>query len=205
MVWFDVAGWLGAVLTAGAYSMRSMRWLRVFAVGANLSFITYGLAASVWPVLALHLFLLPLNFVRLLEIARASQNLRNSRFAKNPLAPLKPFLKQETFAEGHVLFRKGDQPDRVYVIEEGEIVLPELGKSFGPGTLLGEMALFEPNRSRTASAICRTPCRLATIDEADFMRLFHQSPEFGVYILRLVADRLFDDRAMPQNHVGQPG
>lgn len=199
MVWFDVAGWLGALLTAGAYSMRNMKWLRIVAVGANLSFITYGFAASVWPMLVLHLFLLPLNLFRLMEITRASARLHLSRYAPDPLAPLKPFLKRTSFDEGHVLFQKGDTADRVYVVEEGEVGLPELGKSLGPGALIGEVALFDPSRSRTASAICKTPCRLATIDEVDFMRLFHQSPEFGVYILRLVADRLFEDRQAVAN------
>lgn len=192
MVWFDVAGWLGALLTASAYSMRDMKWLRVVAVGANLSFITYGFAANVWPMLALHLFLLPLNLFRLSEIVRAARRLRRSRDDAHPLSALKPFLKPVSMAAGHVLFRRGDEPDRVYVLEDGEIELPELEKRLGPGTLFGEMAFFAPMKARTTSAVCRTPCRILAIDEDDFMRLFHQNPEFGVYVLRLIARRLLD-------------
>ena len=50
--------------------MRDMTRLRFLAVGANVSFITYGFTTGVWPVLALHTFLLPLNICRLHEILR---------------------------------------------------------------------------------------------------------------------------------------
>lgn len=192
MGWIEIVGWLGALFTAGAYSMRDMKLLRTVAVAANLSFITYGFAAGVWPMLALHLFLLPLNLYRLSEIFAVTKRLRQGRANGMPIDVLRPFLKPVTMDEGSVLFRRGDSPDRIYFLEEGEVELPELGKSIGPGTLFGEMAYFSIARTRTTSAICRTRCRILSINETDFMRLFHQNPEFGLYVIRLIAQRLVD-------------
>lgn len=203
MFWVEVAGWLGAALTAGAYSMRDMKRLRYVAVGANVSFISYGFFSGVWPMFFLHLFLLPLNLYRLFEILSATRRLLDSRNDERPLSALKPFLTPVEFDQGHVLFRRGDAPDYVYVIEEGEVDLTELGMTIGSGTLFGEMAFFVPQKSRTATAVCRTRCRILVMDERKFMELFHQTPEFGVYVLRLIASRL--DRDSEAHGHGDPG
>ncbi len=192
MGWIEIAGWLGALFTAGAYSMRDMKLLRTVAVASNLSFITYGFAAAIWPMLALHLFLLPLNLYRLSEILAVAKRLRQRRDDGMPIDVLRPFVKPVTMDEGSVLFRRGNAPDHIYFLEEGEVELPELGQSIGPGTLFGEMAYFSIARTRTTSAICRTQCRILSINETDFMRLFHLNPEFGLYVIRLIAQRLVD-------------
>lgn len=66
----DLAGWLAAALTLLAFLMRSMMALRLAAIAANLCFILYGLLNVAWPVLALHLALLPCNLQRLWELRR---------------------------------------------------------------------------------------------------------------------------------------
>ncbi|MFN8899892.1 MAG: hypothetical protein ACK5YM_17705 [Pseudomonadota bacterium] len=63
----DLAGWLAAALTFGTLACRDVVRLRVFAVLANLAFIAYAGSVGLWPVLVLHLALLPLNLRRLLE------------------------------------------------------------------------------------------------------------------------------------------
>ena len=47
--------------------------LRLCALAANGAFIAYGASAGLWPVLALHAALLPINLVRLLQALSASQ------------------------------------------------------------------------------------------------------------------------------------
>lgn len=192
MSWFDVAGWLGALLTAAAYSMKDMKCLRRVAVGANLSFITYGMAAGVWPMLALHLFLLPLNLFRLIELLLAGGRNVGMPAVNRASEQTAPEDTLMAFAPGQVIFRRGDALDHVYLLEEGEIELPELGITLGKGALFGEMALFARGKSRTATAICRTPCRVVALDEAGFMRMFGLHADFGVYVLRLIAERLVD-------------
>ena len=50
----DVLGWLAAILTLATFSMRAMMPLRACAIGSNCAFIAYGLSASAYPVLMLH-------------------------------------------------------------------------------------------------------------------------------------------------------
>jgi CRP/FNR family transcriptional regulator, cyclic AMP receptor protein len=69
---FDVLGWAGAVLTLVAFSCNNLVQLRCAALAANAAFVAYGVAAQVWPVLALHCVLVPINAWRLWQ-ARASQ------------------------------------------------------------------------------------------------------------------------------------
>ena len=68
----DFAGWLAAALTLLAFLMRSMTALRLAAIAANLCFILYGVLNVAWPVLALHLALLPCNLQRLWELQRSA-------------------------------------------------------------------------------------------------------------------------------------
>ena len=66
----DVMGWLAAALTLLAFLMRSMTALRIVAIAANLCFILYGAMSWAYPVLVLHIALLPCNVLRLCELWR---------------------------------------------------------------------------------------------------------------------------------------
>lgn len=66
----DMTGWLAAGLTLLAFMMHSMTALRVVAIAANVCFILYGAAGLAYPVLVLHLLLLPCNVLRLYELRR---------------------------------------------------------------------------------------------------------------------------------------
>lgn len=190
IVWLEVIGYAGALFTLLAYSMRNMRRLRMMGLCANVSFLFYGLLAEVWPMAVLHGVLLPLNTVRLVEIERTARRLRRMRAAESPLDMLRPFLKPRDFAQGTVLFRQGDAPRQVFFLESGSVYLPELDEILPAGTLFGEMAYFGEVRARTATAICREDCRIMEMDDAIFLTLFNQHPEFGYYIIRLMAGRL---------------
>jgi len=69
----DWLGWSAAALTLLALAARDMAVLRLTALAANLSFIAYGATAQLWPVLVLHLVLVPLNLLRLLQLRQASK------------------------------------------------------------------------------------------------------------------------------------
>ena len=76
-------GWSAAALTLLAFAARDMAVLRLTALAANLSFMAYGATAQLWPVLVLHLVLVPLNLLRLLQLRQAckpqSDNLIHSK------------------------------------------------------------------------------------------------------------------------------
>ena len=191
MFWIDATGWLAAGLTLVAYSMRTMLPLRVTAIGANISFIIYGAATPVYPMLVLHLCLLPLNTARLMQILRDRKRALESTRADS-LAALRPFMQPMSFEDGAYLFRKGDLADRVYLIESGEVCIEEMDICLGSGEILGEIAFFTDSQTRTASARCKGPCRLMAADEGSFIRAFYQDPALGLYFTRLIATRLYD-------------
>ena len=63
--WVDVLGYAASGLTLATFAQRSMLPMRILALGANVCFIGYGAMGWFMPVLALHIVLLPINFVRL--------------------------------------------------------------------------------------------------------------------------------------------
>jgi CRP-like cAMP-binding protein len=66
-------------------------------------------------------------------------------------------------AAGSVLFEEGDPADGVAAILEGRVEILKQGRilaTLGPGSVLGELSLFVPSASRTATARASTPVRM---------------------------------------------
>ena len=61
----DALGWAAAALTLFAFTCNDIVRLRWAALAANAAFIAYGVTAQLWPVLALHFVLVPINLWRL--------------------------------------------------------------------------------------------------------------------------------------------
>jgi hypothetical protein len=72
MTGIDGLGYLAAALVLATFTAKNMASLRALAIGSNLAFIAYGFAAALWPILLLHLIMLPLNLLRLREALGAS-------------------------------------------------------------------------------------------------------------------------------------
>ena len=70
MQWIEAFGYLGALMMLATFSMKTMLHLRMVGIVANLAFITYGVLDHVYPVLLLHMILLPLNVWRLWQLLR---------------------------------------------------------------------------------------------------------------------------------------
>ncbi len=79
MHWIDAIGYLGALLTIGTYSMKTMIPLRVSGICANLVFITWGIAGNIYPSIFLHAVLLPLNAVRLYQMLQLTEKVKVAR------------------------------------------------------------------------------------------------------------------------------
>jgi CRP/FNR family transcriptional regulator, cyclic AMP receptor protein len=65
--WVDFIGVLAGGFVILAFYAREPMHLRLYAITSNLLFIAYGAMDSLWPVLALHALLLPLNALRFWE------------------------------------------------------------------------------------------------------------------------------------------
>lgn len=180
------------VLTAGLVkTMIPLRWL---AIGSNLGFVCYGALHPSFPMLILHLLLLPLNIFRLNEMMQLTRRV-NAVEQSGDLSGtwLRPYMRSKTYADGSLVFRKGERGDRLYLLAEGQIEFVEIGTHLAPGQIFGEIAFFAPDRQRRLSARCKGKCIILSIDESTMRQLYHQNPEFGFQLISLVAGRLSAD------------
>ena len=98
----------------------------------------------------------------------------------------------QTFAAGQKIFSEGEAGDMMYVVVEGQVDLLVKGKlveELGSGGVFGEMALIDTG-TRSATAIAKTDCKLAPINEKRFQFLVQQTPKFALQLMRIIADRL---------------
>jgi hypothetical protein len=70
----DVLGFAASGATLCAFAQKHMIPMRISATAANIFFIAYGALGSFYPVLLLHLVLLPLKAGRLIESAQGPRS-----------------------------------------------------------------------------------------------------------------------------------
>ncbi len=103
----------------------------------------------------------------------------------------------KSLAEDEVLFRRGDPPDHLYVIADGEVAI--LGpddkrevKRLHDGDFFGEIAIMaDQPRSNTVRATIST--EVLAIDRATIADLVADSPRVLKTLLRFVRDRLLEN------------
>jgi serine phosphatase RsbU (regulator of sigma subunit) len=109
-------------------------------------------------------------------------------------------LPSHEFAPGAVLMREGEADRQILILLEGEVeVIKALGtpneRPLGirsPGTVFGEMGLFHPQGSHTASVRARTPAYTLEMTHQDFDRLLQGHPAM-VYDLARTLSRQLDE------------
>ena len=100
--------------------------------------------------------------------------------------------KPRNFRGGQSIFRQGEPGDIMYVIAEGAVdifVDSMLVETAGPGSVIGEMAMID-ERSRSATAKAKIPCKLLPVDRKGFESLISRNPSLAVEIMRIVVERL---------------
>jgi CRP-like cAMP-binding protein len=97
-----------------------------------------------------------------------------------------------TFGPGEHIFSEGDTGKAMFSILEGTVEIRTKDKTVytaGPGEILGEMSLID-NKPRSATAVAKSQCKLALIDEKRFDFLIQQTPLFINQIMKALTDRL---------------
>ena len=98
----------------------------------------------------------------------------------------------EEFKKGATVFTEGTPGDVMYVVMEGEVevwVNTKLVDIIKTGQIFGEMAIIDESK-RSATAIARSDCRLAVVDQKLFLYMVQQTPFFSLEVMRVLADRL---------------
>lgn len=186
----EITGYVASALVLATFWMRTMIPLRLVALGSNIAFITYGIVGGLVPIWVLHSILLPLNIYRAVEMTRLLQRVRRAARGDLSLDWLKPYMKTERHRADYVLFRKGEEADRLYLILQGEIRLEESDTRLQAGQIFGEIGLFSPDRQRTQTAICADRVELMWIGEGELAQLCYQNPGMAFHLLRLITARL---------------
>ncbi len=186
------------LVIAGAF-VRTMLPLRWLAVGSNIGLVVYGALHPSPITLAIAGLLLPVNVYRAVEVTRLTRRVARAQ-ADADLAGLwlKPYMKPRRFKAGHVLFRKGDQANRLYMLVEGEMELVEIGQRLEPGRIFGEIALFSPTGLRTHTVRCLGACSVLEIHESTVKQLYYQNPSFAFHLIEMIAGRLSADVERPR-------
>lgn len=98
----------------------------------------------------------------------------------------------QALAAGQVLFKEGEQGELMYVLISGTAEITVRGRlveTAEAGAILGEMAMIDDDK-RSATVSAKTDCKLLSIDRKRFNFLIQQTPNFALYVMRVIANRL---------------
>jgi hypothetical protein len=65
--WIDALGYVASASVLATFCTSTMVPLRVVAISSNVLFAAFGALAHIYPVLTLHIILLPVNIVQLVR------------------------------------------------------------------------------------------------------------------------------------------
>ena len=100
--------------------------------------------------------------------------------------------------DGQVLALQDDPGSGMFVIREGTVAV-ELRSGtieLGPGDFFGELALLIDDGSLVARVRATSPVRCVSIPREDFLALVETEPSFSLALLRELARRLAEARAV---------
>jgi CRP/FNR family transcriptional regulator, cyclic AMP receptor protein len=203
--WIDLLGYAASASVLVTFCMSTMLPLRIVAIASNVLFAAYGAIAHIYPVLVLHLILLPVNTARLVQILRLIKGVRAAQRSGLSVESLLPFMSHRSVKAGDVLINKGDQADRMFYLFSGAVEIPELNKRLEPGSIFGEIGIFSPEQKRTARVVCVSDSDIYEISESKVKQLYYQNPAFGFAVIQLIIGRLLEHISMLQAAPGDIG
>ena len=193
MQWIEAFGYLGALMTLATFSMKTMLHLRMVGIVANLAFVTYGVLDHVYPVLLLHMTLLPLNVRRLWQLLQMTRQIQAIPASRLSMEWLKPFSRRKDAQAGETLFGKGDAATEILFVLSGRFRAVEADVVLEPGEVIGELGLITKEHKRTQTVVCEQAGSLLQINYDEVRQMYFQNPRFGFFFLELVAERLMRD------------
>jgi hypothetical protein len=196
--WIQLLGLLGAGLALASFSMKTMLPLRATAIASNVAFVVYGATNDLLPIVVLNGLSLPINIARLIQVRKLRRIIGRSFEDEFSIEPLMPFMLEMKRRRGFVLFNKGDPAEILFYLASGSVRIVEIGEVRPAGSFVGEIALFSPERRRTATVVCETDCVFMAITARKVDELYFENPAFGLYVVRLITSRLIGNLARAQ-------
>ena len=194
----EVFGVAAAAASLYAAQSKTMIPLRIAAIVANMLAMVYSAMHGTYPTFALNAILLPLNAWRLHAMVKLIRAIDAATRSDMNVDWLLPYTRPKDFKAGQILMSRGDYATAAFYVVAGEVEIAEIGKTFGQGTLLGEIGLFTRDGRRTMTVRCKTDVQTAVIDYDQFKVLYFQNPQFGFRLLHLVVARMQISREFAQ-------
>jgi len=195
----EAIGYVAAFLVFLTFYIRIMVPLRIVAICSNFAFIAYGYLDGLYPVLLLHIVLLPLNMIRLRQMIQLSSRVREAAQSDFNMDWIKPYSIIQRTHVGELLFKRGDPATNMFVIGSGRFRLQETGIEIASGNVVGELSLLAPKHRRTQTLECLEPGTVFRMNLRQLEQLFFQNQKFGFYFLKLITSRMTENLERLEN------
>ncbi len=126
------------------------------------------------------------------------------------LGELADLATERSFAPNEFIFWDGDAPEWFYIVAEGTVKVLKYSSSgrefiiafFGPGEMLGEVAVFE-NKPYPASAQAVTETKVVGIKRENFLSFLANRPQVALRIINVLGGRLRDAQSRLRDLAGE--
>ena len=138
----------------------------------------------------------------LLAVERVALLRHVDLFAQTPgrvLAGIARVLEETEYSEGSVLMEADAVEDWLFVIVEGdvEVVREDRRVLMGPGSVVGEMAVLDP-QPRSATVRAASPVRAFRLRKAAFDQALRMRPEIAAGVITELVRRLRETHETPR-------
>jgi hypothetical protein len=192
----ELFGVAAAAASLYAAQSKTMVPLRTAVIAANCLAMIYSFLHGTYPTFVLNAILLPVNAWRLYGMVILVRRIDTAVKGDMNVDWLLPYTRPKSFKADDIVMERGEYATAAFYIVTGEVEIPEINESFGPGTLLGEIGLFTPDGRRTKTVRCKTDVQTAIIDYDRFKELYFQNPQFGFRLLHLIVARMQTSREL---------
>lgn len=186
-----------SLLAAGAFCLVGLLIRRVLPM--RLLLLAAGIAAAIaaWQSQSIVLALLAAatvlaNLFRIFEIHNTSRRIRHIRHYGYDVGDLRKYMKPVAFSAGETIFEKGDPADRLYLVDDGTVVIDNGAKVEKDG-LLGEVGLFTRSATRSMGARAQSDVAMRMLDADEVSRLCLNDPEFAYALAQIMATRMSEN------------
>jgi CRP/FNR family cyclic AMP-dependent transcriptional regulator len=197
-MWVNILGYVASASVLATFCMTTMIRLRMVALGSNLLFAAFGAIAQIYPVMVLHLILLPINSIRLWQGWRLLRSIAIADRESASIESLIPLMSRRLFKTGDLVTVRGERADRMFYLVEGRVRVNEIQKEIGPGHFLGEIGVFASDKRRTATVECLSDCVALELTNTKARDMFFQDPAFGYAMLQTIISRLTENATFSQ-------
>ena len=186
-----------ALLAAAAFAFAGLFMQRALPMRLLLLLAGLAAASAAWfsqnlLLTALAIAAIVINLFRIFEIQNTSRRIRHIRHYGYDVADLRKYMKPVAFSAEETIFDKGEPADRLYLVDDGTVVIDNGAKIEKDG-LLGEVGLFTRSATRSMGARAQTDVRMRMLDADDVSKLCLNDPEFAYALAQIMATRMSEN------------